>query len=579
FTDPTLGGMTTRPVESLLGLDLIAGLGLGSRVGVGLSLPTALYQSGTSPVPRSIVASGNVASPTIGDLGIHGKVAILDNAQGGFGLAALGTVTVPTGDPSSFMGEGSATVGANLLAEYTLLVASLQASVGYRLRIDQRTFPDASVGGMTYGDVVPWTAGVTLKPDVFKLDPGHRQRWDVAFHGWFPATPVGPGTPGSARELPALATLSDRIELGHYHDSYVLAGVDLGINDRAMGVPIIRGIVGIGWAPRNHDIDNDGVPDDLDQCPELPEDRDGFEDSDGCPEIDNDDDGVLDKDDACPTVAGSPSSDPKQNGCPQPDRDGDGVPDGSDACPDQKGIETDDPKTNGCPVSTDRDHDGIPDRADRCPDQPEDKDAVEDEDGCPDPDNDGDGIADVQDACPREAGQPSSDPRYNGCPNPDRDGDTFENASDKCPDEPETFNGVTDDDGCPDTGGKPIAVLEGETAKAGAKLHPRIKLRPDAKLVAGSTALRAIVVELHRHPEWTVLVAARADRNAKAEAPLAQASLLADELDALAHRNLAEPSAWDPLAKEPATTADVKIVILTTPAVPAEAPLPAAPKP
>ena len=36
-------------------------------------------------------------------------------------------------------------------------------------------------------------------------------------------------------------------------------------------------------------------------------------------------------------------------------------------------------------------------------------------------------------------------------PNPDRDGDGILNTVDACPDQPETFNGVFDTDGCPDT--------------------------------------------------------------------------------------------------------------------------------
>jgi len=47
------------------------------------------------------------------------------------------------------------------------------------------------------------------------------------------------------------------------------------------------------------DEDKDGVLDRLDRCPEDPEDRDGFEDLDGCPETDNDNDGVRDDVDKC----------------------------------------------------------------------------------------------------------------------------------------------------------------------------------------------------------------------------------------------------------------------------------------
>jgi OOP family OmpA-OmpF porin len=583
LNEPLIGTTTLRPVESLFGLDLVAGLGLGHHIAVGLDLPTAIYQTGAKDLPLTVASSNQVPSSAIGDLALTVKSSLIDNAQGGFGLAALASLTVPTGDPKSFLGEGSATVSARIVADYTLLVASVQASLGYTLRIDDRTWPAADVGGNTYGESIPWSVAIALKPDIFKIDKGHRQRWELGFHGWIPAGPVAAfGGTGAAQLSPAIASLGDRIEIGHYRDSYVLVGAEAGMtnpNANVTGSPLIRGILGIGWAPRNHDLDGDGVPDDVDQCPELPEDRDNFEDRDGCPEIDNDDDGVLDKDDACPNVAGVPSSDPKKNGCPQPDRDKDGVPDSDDACPDAKGLESDDPKTNGCPMSQDRDKDGILDKNDRCPDQPEDKDGFEDEDGCPDPDNDGDGIADAEDACPKEPGASSSDAKVNGCPSPDRDGDTYDDADDKCPNEAETFNGVKDDDGCPDTNepsaktAKPIVVV----ATDGPAHAPQLKLSPGEKLTPGGTTARAIVVEANRHRDWTLLVAIR---GAKGDVALAHAAELADTLDKLAHRDLAEAVAWDAVKKEPATTGDVKIVVVVGGKKDAAlAPLPPAPVP
>jgi hypothetical protein len=553
--DPTLG--TIRPVEHALGLDLTLGVGLGSRVAVGVDVPVALYQSGDKPLAGSIVSTGETAQSAIGDVGLHGKFAIVDASQGGFGLAALASMTLPTGDDASFLGERSLTAGARLLAEYTLIVASVQASLGYTARTAQRTWPDP--GGVQLGDVMPWSVGASFKPDVLKIDPGHRQRWDLVVRGWLPVTPVGPfgaGDPGSSLLSPVILSLSDRIELGHFRDAYAVAGAEIGLTD-AIGVPTIRGVLAIGWAPRNHDQDGDGVPDDVDQCPELPEDKDGYEDGDGCPELDNDDDGVLDKDDACPTTPGVATSDPKTNGCPQPDRDKDGVPDADDACPDEKGMESDDPKTNGCPLSKDRDKDGVSDKADRCPDQPEDKDGHEDEDGCPDPDDDGDGIADAHDACPREPGEPSTDPKLDGCPNPDRDGDTYENAADACPDEPETFNGVKDDDGCAETGdelrkGHALVTLG---TRNGA---PSLTVVPTATLAPGSVDLRAIALELNRHRDWTVLVAA----GGAADVGLTKAAAIADALAALTHREIAEPVAWNAMKKEPATARDVKVVVV-----------------
>ena len=61
------------------------------------------------------------------------------------------------------------------------------------------------------------------------------------------------------------------------------------------------------------DSDADGIADAADKCPRQPEDKDGFEDADGCPDPDNDKDGVADADDRCPNDPG-----PVDNqGCPK----------------------------------------------------------------------------------------------------------------------------------------------------------------------------------------------------------------------------------------------------------------------
>jgi outer membrane protein OmpA-like peptidoglycan-associated protein len=64
------------------------------------------------------------------------------------------------------------------------------------------------------------------------------------------------------------------------------------------------------------DRDGDGIPDDQDACPDRPEDKDGFEDSDGCPDIDNDLDRVLDIADKCPDVPETYNGYEDDDGCP-----------------------------------------------------------------------------------------------------------------------------------------------------------------------------------------------------------------------------------------------------------------------
>ncbi|MBS2011289.1 MAG: OmpA family protein [Deltaproteobacteria bacterium] len=132
---------------------------------------------------------------------------------------------------------------------------------------------------------------------------------------------------------------------------------------------------------REGDRDGDGIPDSFDQCPDVRENYNGFEDLDGCPD--------------------------------DPDTDKDGIPDSRDACmlePEDKDGYLDE---DGCP-DLDNDADGIPDAKDKCPNDPEDPDGFEDEDGCPEPDNDKDGVVDLEDHCPNTPGQPGG--QRPGCP-------------------------------------------------------------------------------------------------------------------------------------------------------------------
>ena len=531
-----------RPVGKMFALDALANLGIGQRFAVGVAVPVVLYQDGSSGLPTTISSTGQVPRSALGDVALTLKGTLLRNDGGGFGLAGLGNVTFPTGDPDGFTGDGSMTVSARVLAEYTLLIASVQASVGYKVRTDRHTWPAVETGGYRFGDELPWTIGLNLKPGVLGVDSGNRQRWEVALHGSLPAGPVGPfgaGAPGSAALSPFMIAASDRVELGHYRDVFLTLGVDFGLN-RAIGVPIVRGLVGIGWAPRDHDMDHDGIKDDVDGCPEIPEDHDGFEDADGCPEIDNDDDGIPDSYDACPNVKGVESIDPKKNGCP------------------------------GLAVASvalqDRDHDGILDASDKCPDQPEDKDGFQDADGCPDPDNDKDGIGDEADACPNEAGVASSDPARNGCPDKDLDGDTFENDVDQCPAQAETWNGVMDDDGCPDEGGALLATID---AKKTVRVAKPIMIHGSGDAVdvddSAKPTLRALATELFKHPEWTIAVGVRPANGDQLDA-LNRSFAVVRALAALSPRDgVAETVGWDAVRSQAQNGAGMAFLILVTP--------------
>ncbi len=228
------------------------------------------------------------------------------------------------------------------------------------------------------------------------------------------------------------------------------------------------------------DSDGDGILDPYDKCPDQPEDRDGFQDNDGCPDPDNDGDGILDAEDKCPNDAEDKDGFQDYDGCPDLDNDNDGIPDNLDKCPDKAEDKDGFEDSDGCP-DLDNDKDGIPDKLDKCPNTPEDKDGFQDEDGCPDPDNDNDGVLDV---------------------------------NDKCPNQPETKNGYQDQDGCPDTVPDDLQKVL-DTKFTGAKFHG---ITLDDKASEGVLKPIAEVLAKHESVKVTVKLVSYTEDAAGAQA-------------------------------------------------------------
>ena len=68
--------------------------------------------------------------------------------------------------------------------------------------------------------------------------------------------------------------------------------------------------------PAPSDRDGDGIADTIDLCPDVPEDMDGIEDANGCPEDDADADGILDAVDKCPLAKETVNGHEDTDGCP-----------------------------------------------------------------------------------------------------------------------------------------------------------------------------------------------------------------------------------------------------------------------
>jgi outer membrane protein OmpA-like peptidoglycan-associated protein len=375
-------------VEDMITPTLVGAVGLrlmGLSFEIGAALPFTILAGDRAPD-----AGGDTADPNddrsfrfdgqgMADAALRLKLRLRDGARGGLGLALIGSVTLPTASESElWMGEGQAVPQLVAAVDVRRGRLAVAANAGVRWRADRR-FRDEQAGGqpmtgglLDSGPSVPFGLGASIAvlPD----------RFDVIGEV-YGAAPLGGE---SYFPLEALAGL----KLHLARSSFLSFGGGAGLLPGRDANPDARAFLAIVFEPRAGDRDGDGVPDDVDRCPDAGEDRDGFEDEDGCPDPDNDGDGIRDPDD----------------GCPDEPEDRDGFQD-EDGCPDRD--------------DDDRDDDGIRDPDDGCPDDPEDADGFADQDGCPDPDNDGDHILDVDDLCI---------------------------------DKPETHNTVDDEDGCPDRG-------------------------------------------------------------------------------------------------------------------------------
>jgi outer membrane protein OmpA-like peptidoglycan-associated protein len=376
------GDDRTAVVDQQLAADVSAGIGLTERGQVGLHMPFYLVNDGQ-------FAGESFSGATVGDLSVQPKYQLVTDEVSPVGLSARLDVTVPTGDGEAFVGAPGVEVDPVLIADTSAGDTDFAANVGASLAQGE-TFKNIDVGSrLTYGLGVEHTFvdGV--------LDVGAELYGDTPFGEFFD----GPNSP-----LEGILGAKVRTGTG----LVVKAGAGGGIAG-GIGAPEFRAFVGVGYPDRSADADGDGIVDSADDCPNEPEDEDGFEDGDGCPEPDNDGDGIDDEDDECPEQPEDKDGFEDGDGCADTDNDGDGVPDAEDECPDEAGPGEND----GCPKTTsDSDDDGIPDEQDDCPEEPEDEDGFEDDDGCPDPDNDGDGIADADDECPADPGLEAN----NGCP-------------------------------------------------------------------------------------------------------------------------------------------------------------------
>jgi OOP family OmpA-OmpF porin len=250
-------------------------------------------------------------------------------------IAAVLEARLPIGDGFSFLSDRGFVLSPRLAVERSFGPVRILANGGWRFRTAAGQFLNLYVGQ----EFLLGGGAIISLPDLGQL----KQNQLLAEVNL--ATPTE--APFTFRDAEALKTplelmIGARSTVAK--DWSVLVAFGRGLGESGYGREAFRLILGVRFeqiaAP---DQDGDGIPDVSDGCPATPEDKDGKEDADGCPEdepvSDSDGDGIPDKVDGCPEAPGPGPLD----GCP--DKDGDQIPDNVDKCPEQPGP----PELNGCP--------------------------------------------------------------------------------------------------------------------------------------------------------------------------------------------------------------------------------------
>jgi outer membrane protein OmpA-like peptidoglycan-associated protein len=406
----------TKIVDSQSAVDLMAAFGIKNILEFGVALPVALFQNGETlnGINTSAVQSGK-----LGDIRLSAKARLIGDSErtDGFFLSFTPELTLPTGSGEDFFGAASASGLIALTGTWVSDRLALSASAGPRFQ------QDVAIANLAIGDSLETQFAIAYRAT-------EKIRLMAETDGAFSLE----GGALESGQLPLEFRGGAHIKVAP--NVIIPVGFGAGLVD-GLGSPDFRVLAGVIFAPSKDkttidlDPDKDGILGEADMCPNEPEDKDNFEDTDGCIE-DNDKDGIADVNDDCidvPGVAefkGCPDSDgdkivDSSDKCPTvpgiaefggcPDTDGDKIVDSDDKCPKEPGI----PELQGCP-ELDKDKDGIADKNDKCPKDPEDKDNFEDEDGCPEDDNDKDKVVDKDDLCPTEQEDGKGKAPKDGCP-------------------------------------------------------------------------------------------------------------------------------------------------------------------
>lgn len=306
--------------------ELAAALGLFDRFEIGVVAP-GLYLNGAG------FDGEGLSEFTTGDLRVMGKALLTPWNDGVVASFRVQSDLIPIAQLNQRAGALAGEKIPNVTPAFSVGLNTthfrLGADVGFLLRAPS-TIDALTVGSeFTYG----LGAEVTILPSTLLFTTDFAGRIAPTFLG------------GNQDEFPLEANAAIKWFTGPI---VLLLGAGTGLVPD-YGAPDVRAFAAVGFFQRDDDRDNDGIKDPVDECPDVPEDKDGFDDEDGCPDPDNDGDGILDKDDQCPMDPEDIDRWQDSDGCPEDDNDGDGIDDAADECPNDPEVKNGFEDEDGCP--------------------------------------------------------------------------------------------------------------------------------------------------------------------------------------------------------------------------------------
>ena len=382
-SSPSSAGTTIHALDNVIDASFLGSLGISDRLELTLAAPITLYQGGAG-LGAVTGTKDELVRSAVRDLRFGGAFALVKRSRVGElrgpALTLRLDLAAPTSSPGAFAGGATMTAAPSLTFDQRFSKLTLAAQAGARIRGESR-LANAVIGSQIYASL---GASYAVIPDGLLSVSG--EAFALVTLAQQGPRVVGSDAGTSHALVPAewIASVTTTPFLAGDLGFTLGGGGPLPLSPEALTTPRFRFDLGLRYAPTGHDRDGDGILDRDDKCPDVAEDKDGFQDEDGCPDPDNDGDGIPDVKDKCPNGPEDFDGFRDDDGCPDPDNDLDGIPDAQDQCPnvpeDKDGFEDED----GCP-EPDNDHDGILDRADKCPNVAETIDGNQDEDGCPEP--------------------------------------------------------------------------------------------------------------------------------------------------------------------------------------------------